>query len=38
VDQFRKLEGLLKAKGYREARIEKIMGRNFLRFATVIWG
>lgn len=38
VDQFRKLEGLLKAKGYGEARIEKIMGRNFLRFATEIWG
>jgi membrane dipeptidase len=38
VDQFRKLEGLLKSKGFSEARIEKIMGRNFLRFATVIWG
>jgi membrane dipeptidase len=38
VDQFHKLERLLKAKGYREARIEKIMGRNFLRFATTIWG
>ena len=38
VDQFRKLEGLLKAKGYSEARIEKIMGRNFLRYAKEIWG
>jgi membrane dipeptidase len=38
VDQFRKLEGLLKAKGYNEARIEKIMGKNFLRFAKEIWG
>jgi membrane dipeptidase len=38
VDQFHKLEGLLKAKGYNETRIEKIMGRNFLRFATEIWG
>jgi len=37
-DQFHKLEGLLKAKGYSEARIEKIMGRNFLRFAKEIWG
>jgi membrane dipeptidase len=37
-DQFRKLEGLLKAKGYSEARIEKIMGKNFLRFAKEIWG
>jgi len=38
VDQFRKLEGLLKAKGYSDARIEKIMGRNFLRYAAEIWG
>lgn len=38
VEQFRKLEGLLKAKGYSEGRIEKIMGRNFLRFAKEIWG
>lgn len=38
VEQFRKLEGLLKAKGYSEARIGKIMGRNFLRFAQAIWG
>lgn len=38
VDQFRKLESLLKAKGYSEARIEKIMGKNFLRYAKEIWG
>ncbi|HEY8948594.1 MAG TPA: membrane dipeptidase [Rhizomicrobium sp.] len=38
VDQFRKLEGLLKAKGYSDTRIEKIMGRNFLRYAKEIWG
>ena len=38
VEQFRKLEGLLKAKGYSETRIEKIMGRNFLRFAGDVWG
>jgi membrane dipeptidase len=37
-DQFHKLEGLLKSKGYSEARIEKIMGRNFLRYAKEIWG
>ena len=37
-DQFRKLEALLKAKGYSEARIEKIMGKNFLRYAKEIWG
>jgi len=37
-DQFRKLEGLLKAKGYSEARIEKIMGKNFLRYAKEVWG
>ena len=37
-DQFHKLEGLLKAKGYSEARIEKIMGKNFLRYAKEIWG
>lgn len=38
VDQFRKLAGMLRAKGYSEARIEKIMGRNFLRYAREIWG
>lgn len=36
--QFRKLAGLLKEKGYSTARIEKIMGRNFLRYAHDIWG
>jgi membrane dipeptidase len=36
--QFRKLAAMLRAKGYREARIEKIMGRNFLRYARDIWG
>lgn len=38
VDQFRTLVTLLRAKGYSEARIEKIMGRNFLRFARDVWG
>ncbi len=36
-DQFRKLEGLLKVRGFTEARIEKIMGRNFLAFAQEVW-
>jgi membrane dipeptidase len=38
VDQFRKLADLLRRRGHREARIEKILGRNFLRFATDVWG
>lgn len=37
-DQFRKLAALLKARGHSEARIEKILGRNFLRFAKDVWG
>lgn len=37
-NQFRKLESLLKKRGHSEARIEKIMGRNFLRYATEVWG
>lgn len=37
-DQFRKLAGLLRAKGYSTARIEKILGGNFLRYAETIWG
>ncbi len=38
VDQFRKLMRLLSARGYGEARIEKIMGLNFVAFAREIWG
>ena len=38
VEQFRKLHGLLKARGYSTGRIEKIMGLNFLGFAREIWG
>ena len=38
VEQFRKLHGLLKARGYSTGRIEKIMGLNFLAFAKEIWG
>ncbi len=37
-DQFRKLIGLLKARGHSEARIEKIMGLNFFTFAREVWG
>ena len=37
-EQFRKLIGLLKARGHSEARIEKIMGLNFLAFAREVWG
>ncbi|WP_313334488.1 dipeptidase [Sphingobium yanoikuyae] len=37
-DQFRKLAGLLRAKGYSTARIEKILGGNFLTYAETIWG
>ncbi|MFT3897747.1 MAG: membrane dipeptidase [Thermomonas sp.] len=37
-DQFRELERLLAAKGYSEARIDKILGLNFLRYAKTVWG
>lgn len=37
-DQFRKLANLLRARGYKEGRIEKIMSLNFLRYAREIWG
>ena len=36
--QFRKLIGLLRAKGYSERRIEKIMGLNFVTYAREVWG
>ena len=36
--QFEKLAGLLRARGHREARIEKILGGNFLNFARLVWG
>jgi membrane dipeptidase len=38
ADQFRKLYGLLAARGHKPARIEKIMGGNFVRYAREIWG
>jgi membrane dipeptidase len=37
-DQFRRLIGLLERRGYSPARIEKIMGLNFLAYAREIWG
>ena len=38
VDQFRKLERLLRGRGYSQARVDKILGRNFLAFAHEVWG
>jgi membrane dipeptidase len=37
-DQFRKLARLLAARGHKSARIEKILGQNFVRYARDIWG
>jgi membrane dipeptidase len=37
-DQFRKLYRLLAARGHEPARIEKILGLNFVRYAKDIWG
>ena len=37
-DQFRKLARMLSARGHSRARIEKIMGLNFIRYAKEIWG
>lgn len=36
--QFEKLAGLLSARGHKEARIEKILGGNFLRLFGEVWG
>jgi len=38
VNQFRDLAGRLQRRGYSAARIEKIMGQNFLRYAREVWG
>ncbi len=38
VDQFFKLAALLEKRGHSQSRIEKILGGNFLRFASDIWG
>lgn len=37
-DQFRKLYRLLAERGHKPARIEKILGGNFVRYARDIWG
>ncbi|PEQ12267.1 peptidase M19 [Novosphingobium sp. PC22D] len=37
-DQFHKLAALLKGRGWSEARIAKVMGLNFLRYAEAVWG
>lgn len=37
-DQFRKLYGLLAARGHKPARIEKILGANFVSYANRVWG
>lgn len=37
-NQFRDLIRLLRQRGYRQARIEKIMGVNFLNYAREVWG
>jgi membrane dipeptidase len=37
-NQFRELAERLQAAGYSEARIDKILGQNFLRFAKDVWG
>jgi membrane dipeptidase len=38
VNQFRELADRLQQRGYTSGRIEKILGRNFLRFANEVWG
>jgi membrane dipeptidase len=37
-DQFRKLARLLAQRGHKPARIEKILGANFVRYAREVWG
>jgi len=37
-EQFRKLASLLAARGHKPARIKKIMGDNFVRYARDVWG
>ncbi|QNA83163.1 peptidase M19 [Sphingomonas sp. So64.6b] len=37
-DQFWKLADLLAKRGFKEARIEKILGRNFIDYAQRVWG
>jgi membrane dipeptidase len=37
-DQFRKLYGLLAKRGHPHARLEKLLGLNFVRYAREVWG
>jgi membrane dipeptidase len=37
-NQFRKLARLLEQRGHKPARVEKILGGNFVRYARDIWG
>lgn len=37
-DQFRKLYSLLAERGHKPARLEKIFGTNFMRYASDVWG
>ena len=37
-NQFRQLIRLLRARGYTQRRIEKIMGLNFVNYARTVWG
>ncbi|HEX8232039.1 MAG TPA: membrane dipeptidase [Caulobacteraceae bacterium] len=37
-EQFRKLDAMLRARGHPQARVDKVMGLNFLRFAREVWG
>ncbi|MBL8553548.1 MAG: membrane dipeptidase [Phenylobacterium sp.] len=37
-DQFRKLYRLLAARGHKPARIEKVLGLNFVRYGRDVWG
>lgn len=37
-DQYHRLIALLAARGYGEARIEKILGLNFVNFGREVWG
>jgi membrane dipeptidase len=37
-DQFYRLADLLAARGYKASVVEKVLGRNFLRYAQEVWG
>jgi membrane dipeptidase len=38
MESFPLFAGLLAARGYSTARIEKVLGLNFQRFARQVWG